>query len=355
MSLQSVIRPFIAVVTAIGISLLAFVNSTGYQSGTSVSPDDSMIAAAQELEEAAFASEGAVFLAGKNSSELIAIDIASSEIAAVIELPAEARGIVPTPGGVSVFVFFEDSGTVQVYSAETFELQTVIQTSADTIQSLSFSPNGDRVYIDSGQNLIEYRHSMLELSDPRSAELEPGQGSPILNRRGTRLYRGGERGISVLFAQTLQEIELIDVPVQYPVFEPGYSEIWGLIEEQGTFIAFSVDERTGNTRLRGNQNVSPGVPVVSNRISYLDESRSSLLQYVPRSANMHRIDLEHEIQHITRGPGQSVWAISRDGQIITVDTGRVVSVHRPENHSLLREASLAATAVIRRDGSFACF
>ncbi|GAB6090476.1 YncE family protein [Spirochaeta dissipatitropha] len=355
MSLKPVIKPLIAVVAAFGISLLAFVNSAGFQSSASGSANAPMAAAAQELEEAAFASEGAVFLARQNSTELIAIDIASSEIAAVIELPAAARGIVSTPGGVSVFVFFENSGKIQVYSAETFELQTVIQTSADSIGALSFSPNGDRVYIDSGDNLIEYRHSMLELSDPRSSELGSGQGAPILNRRGTRLYRGGERGISVLFAQTLQEIELIDTPVLYPVFEPGYSEIWGVKAEQNTLVAFSVDERTGNVRVHGTQGVSPGVPVVSNRISYLDENRSSLLQYVPRSANVQEIDLEHEIQHITRGPGQSVWAISSDGEIITVDNGRVSSVHRPENHGLLQEISLVATAVIRRDGSFACF
>ncbi|AFG37373.1 YncE family protein [Spirochaeta africana] len=300
---------------------------------------------------AAAAAEGAVFLLRPEQRELLAVSYHDGSLQAQIQLEGVPQAVVPTPGGVSVFVLLEQSGTIEIYSAEDFSHQNTVDTGLDSILALSFSPNGDRVYAVSGDGsqVTEFRHRMLELTNPRQVDELPGSGALVPNRRATRLYRGGDAGVYSLFGQSLQVVDEYSDALRNPVFEPGYSELWGVTPEGNVQV---LDERSGQQRRREQITVRPQSGVVTDRISFLAQDGTRVYQFRPRSgAAPEIVELQQPADFLVRGSGQTVWAVSADGQLQEILNGRVAASWGLD----LDGIQGGVAAVVRRDGSFACF
>jgi len=164
---------------------------------------------------------GALFLLRPESREILALSLSTGRIDGRIQLDKYPLKVVSTPGGVSVFVLFQDSSAIEVYSSLDFQKQKVIETGLVGIQDLSFSPNGDRVFIthQGGVALTEYRHRLLDLSNPRTLDALPGQGPLISDRRATRLYRGGASGVVSIFGQNLEVLDQGGLPLYFAAFD----------------------------------------------------------------------------------------------------------------------------------------
>ncbi len=308
-----------------------------------------------DAEIPADASEGAVFLLRPEAQELLGVRLADGRFQTAITLDSVPRRVVPTPGGVSVFVLYEDSGRIDIYSAETFEFQRRIETGLDAILELSFSPNGDRVYTVSGdgERITEFQHSMLELSSPRPVEAVPGTGPLVSNRRGTRLYRAGRTNVYSIFSQTLQVVDEYPGGLLHSAFDPGFTELWGIAHDGHVRV---VDERSGTESFQGDVRVRLQKPTVTNRISYLSEDGTRVLQYRPRSsAGAESVELDSAAVVLVRGVGQTVWAVSENGFIQEIADGRIVAAWNISNSEVFRGITGGTAAVVRRDGSFACF
>ncbi|MCG8480844.1 MAG: WD40 repeat domain-containing protein [Spirochaetales bacterium] len=306
------------------------------------------------------AEEGAVFLLSPVNRQLIALNLGTLHIEERIQLEKVPLRIVPTPGGAAVFVVFEGSPVIEIYSAETFELQSDIDTGLHDVSDLSFSPDGSRVYVisDRGTRITEYRHRLSELSNPRTIDRTPGEGVLVSNRRGTRLYRGGEHSAYSLFAQTLEVIEEMDGALLHPAFEPGFTELWG-IDSDGTVRV--LDERTGDEIRSFSEKVAVERAVVSDRVSFVADDRRSVYQYRLRSnAGPVHVEFDVPIAALVRGIGQTVLAISDHGDVFELSGGRIENRYRIDHTGRdVGGGSLGisggVTAVARRDGSFACF
>ncbi len=306
------------------------------------------------------AQEGAIFLLSPGSEQLIALNLGTLRIEERIQLGRVPVRVVPTPGGAAVFVVFEDSPVIAMYGAEGFELRNEIDTGLHDISDLSFSPDGSRVYIisDGGTRITEYGHRLSELSNPRTRDLTPGEGALVSNRRGTRLYRGGDRAAYSLFAQTLEVIEEINGTLLYPAFEPGFTELWG-IDNDGTVRV--LDERTGDEIRDFSEKVAVERAVVSDRVSFVAADRRSVYQYRLRSNDgPTKLELDVSIAALVRGTGQAVLAISESGDVFELSGGRVENRYRidlagGDVGGDSAGISGGVTAVARRDGSFACF
>ena len=344
--------PIVATAVVAGLIFLAAIHAeggAGLEFASRSSRQDTDQVSGEEVHAAA---EGAVFLLRPQENELIGVSLADGQTVSRIQLDSQPRRVVPTPGGVSVFVLFENSDVIEVYSAENFERQQRIKTDLGSLRELSFSPDGSRVWVVSGDGstVTEFSHSMLELTAPRTVANIPGRGPVLPNRRATRLYRGGSDAIHVLFGQTLQPIEELGDGLYNPVFEPGFSELWG-VTASGQAVA--VDERSGAARLQ--QAVPQQTAVVTDRISYLSEDGKRILQYLPRrDGDPLQANLETAVVALARGSGRAVWAISQDGQISEVLDGRVVAQWQLDDGNLTGITD-AIASVVRRDGSFACF
>lgn len=305
------------------------------------------------------AREGSIFLLSPVNRQLIALNLGTLQIEERIQLEKVPLRIVPTPGGAAVFVVFESSPVIEIYSAETFALQSDIDTGLHDVSDLSFSPDGSRVYVvsDGGTRITEYRHRLAELSNPRTVDRAPGEGALVSNRRGTRLYRGGGQSAYSLFAQTLDVIEELEGALLYPAFEPGFTELWG-IDRDGTVRV--LDERTGVEVRRFSESVAVERAVVSDRVSFVAADRKSVYQYRLRSDNRpERVEFDVPIAALVRGIGQTVLAISDRGDVFELSGGRIENRYRIDSADRDVDGSLGisggVTAVARRDGSFACF
>ncbi|KGE71003.1 YncE family protein [Spirochaeta lutea] len=328
-----------------------------------------------ELPETAEPAEGALFLVLPQARELVALDTAGQEVVARVGLPQVPLAVVPTPGGVSVFVLFEDSDVIRVYSAQTFELQNEIATGLGALRALSFSPNGDRVWVispapgeEEGETEVvtEFSHRLLELSDPRSARIPRGFGPVLPNRRGTRLYRPGAEGIGIIFSQNLEVIETLPTSLELAAFDGGYTELWGL-NGQGQVTV--VDERTGGEVATFDADLQLRPPVVTDVVSFVEASGRGLVQFAPRSREVTaRIGLDFRVQALTRGPGETVLALGAGGEAAQIAMGRVVRRWKvaaeeggsgdwawPGGEDVLGDDVWGVASLVQKNGSFACF
>ena len=360
------------IVTGLVVTLLMFSAVRGGHEFGSISDSRSAQAnqpagnnsTADTTTERAFeATEGAVFFSVGN--QLVGIPLSTTGTGLgiahqLIELPEEPNFIVPTPGGVSLFVGFNGISQIYVYSAEDFSLQARIPTEIANPEALSFSPTGEQAFIfwDQGRKVTEFSHSRLTLNYVGTRELNPGEDRFIANRRGTRLFRAEQQGVRVHLAQQLVDADFWETPVSVPVFDPGYTEVWGVGQDSTVQV---IDERTGRIIRRFRYPVTPQPGVVTDRISFLSTDGTQIFQYSPRRSNEPRIISSPEpIAFLTRGAGQSLLAIGAQGSIYSISqTGRIeeVTLDLNLNHSLADNSSIAlvATAIIRQDGSFACF
>jgi hypothetical protein len=281
-----------------------------------------------------------------------------------IELPAEPTFLVPTPGGVSVFVGFPGISEVYVYSAQDFSLQARISTEIVNPEAMSFSPTGEQAFIfwDQGRKVTEFSHSRLTLTHVGTRDLNSGEDRFIANRRGTRFFRAESLGLRVHLAQQLVDADFWETQVSVPVFDPGYTEIWGIGQDSTVQV---IDERTGRNIRRFQQSVRFLPGVVTDRISFLSADGTQILQYFPRRSTEPRIiSLPEPVMYLTRGAGQSLITITSQGTVYSVSqTGRVeeTMLDLNINDSLARSlvnnsgVGLITTAIVRQDGSFACF
>lgn len=287
------------------------------------------------------------------SHTLSAVSLATGRTSASVVLGRRPHRIVPTPGGVSAFVLWPDSNAITVYDTETLDVQREFALDG-VVQAdeLSFSPNGEQVYVvdGDGTSVVEFRHLRLELTENRRMQLS-GAGPVLTNRRATRLYRTGPEGVHVFFAQTGDLMETYPVALDDGVrFDAGYVALWGK-DPKGRPVA--IDERSGTVSA---PRVSLAVAVAraaGATVAYLaaDGGSVSLLDPAAPERGDMLVDLPGTFQFVVAaGPGP-LWLVSEAGELWTISG----SSARPAGTATLGGVVDAVAAPIDRAGSFACF
>lgn len=354
-------------------------------------------------------SEGAAFGPSENYGLLMtadegrvlrSIDPESGDISAEVELDGTPISIVPTPGGVSVWITFEDRSEIEVYSTDSLEHEaTVTPEGADgrNPEHLTFSETGETLFVTwSGTGSISaYGHEMRELSLRDEFEADGTEGAVYRNRRATRVFRATEDGaLGVFFAQTGQRMGTVDAPLSPDApmrFNENRTVLWGVGRDG---VVHAVDEAESDAT-RWDIRVSEGhAPVVlrgSNAPVFIDEERTGLVRMPSWSPDddtepdSSRSDPERlqiagsggvagtEIVGMEPGPGGGVVLLTDAGELVRIDGERleILDVQSvadtgaagqgsSDEEDAGQRASLGDSArlvsyVIQSGGNFACF
>ncbi len=317
-----------------------------------------------------------------------------------IELDAVPSFVVPTPGGVSVFVGWADRSTIEVYDVETLELQEDIDLRIENPTDVSFSPMGDRVYVtgDGGERVHVFRHEQLALERTADFAVSPDPRAVVPNHRATSLFRPVDAGVEVLFAQTGEVTDKVSVNGAYWTYEERNRHLWGVASrpndpEAGDGGARTADtagdggeapghadhaagdaagdggpagesawsrgvpaaisERNGSATLFEEIAVASQRPAIDLAVWYLDVDGEKLHGFdaEPAGGRVATVDLESAAHFVvSAGPGE-LWAVSTDGTVATVREEGVHSEFEIEAQSITH----AVASVIQEDGDFACF
>lgn len=241
-------------------------------------------------------SERGVLLVSQDGYTIRSVDPADGTTNAEITLENRIRSVVPTPGGVSVWLTFEDRPGMQVYSTTDLEHEATIEPegSEDRVaEHLLFSENGDTLFVtwQDSDNISVYRHQMRELSLRMEIEAEGTRGPVYRNRRATRLFRATEDGdIALFFAQngqrigTIAGLDLAEAPSL--AFNSNHTEAWAATSS-GRLAAFSEQESTGG--IVDTSGVAAGIPPVffdrDNRAVFVGNSQRSLMVFEVNQAS----------------------------------------------------------------------
>ncbi|MEX2445660.1 MAG: hypothetical protein WD492_18820 [Alkalispirochaeta sp.] len=314
---------------------------------------------------------------------LLTVSVPAGTVNAAVDLPGRAARIVSTPGGVSVWVTFEDRREIEIYSTTDLSHQATVRPAGgdgDTPEHLTFSENGDTLFVtwQEDERISIYRHEMRELTLLReiSADVAAGTAGPVIrNRRATRLYRK-ERGgnLAAFFPQNGQRLESITVPggrlqrSAPPVFTADHSVAWALTEE-GDLVGIDEAQGTAYRRELGFDAASGHPPVIVG-----EEPRGLVVRADERG--MHRVDLvdienpsesgslelasegveSPIVAMVAAGDGAAV-LLTTDGLLVTID-GRSLEVVETaqinDGDEAIRPVA-TATWTIDEEGNFACF
>lgn len=367
--------------------------------------------------------EGAAFDAAEQYGLLVtadggrllrSVDPGSGEISGEVELPGKATAIVPTPGGVSVWISFEGRSELEVYSTDSLEHEaTVSPEGADgrNPEHLAFSQTGERLFVTwSGDSSVSvYNHEMRELTLSAEFDTENTEGALYRNRRATRLFRRTDDGtLGVFFARTGQRMGTVDISLSPDTplrFNEHRTVLWGAGSDGHVH---AVDEAEA-VATRWDTRVSTGhAPVVlpdSGAPVFINEERSGLLRmpsWTPddasrdgsardegesdtmRSAEPERLELGEvgdvagtHIRAIEPGPGATVVVMTDAGELVSVDGERLEVLDvRPieetgaggqqargegdgegdgEETETPDTSARIVSYVVRTEGNFACF
>lgn len=291
----------------------------------------------------------------------------------------------PTPGGVSVFVAYKDAPYLDVFSTETFEFQRRNEIFAAGVEELVFSSDGSRLYAffeddTRGSTVQEYQHEMLEIRPSLNAPAADIHNRGLMGGSGRLIYTWGENGLRSIFTANLQEIARYEEPVE-GLIQTSEGEVLLAISRGELRVldprSLEHTENQSGTSTEKNdpasQRYSGDIIEHNGRIYVLTADRSGVDVY---SAGRNlatwkeqgiplpgaRIVLPETARGLVSGAS---------GVLIPGDSGRWYGISGGRELTRLFDTDgdgasdiaaasdtavdLFRTAVIRRDGSFACF
>ncbi len=324
--------------------------------------------------------EGSVFLLVEEGDThyLAALDARDAAFRGTIPLPTRPSAVVPTPGGVSVFVAYPDRSDIDVFDTITLEQQERLSPEVGAVEALSFAPDGSRLYVvtDGGRGLHTFAHQRLSLEPVREdffEESAPGGDAPqedasregarvrstarddappvLANRRATHIYRPDRAGLTVLFAASGDPIDRIDVDARHWRFDADRTALWGVHREG---YPVRVTERAGEVTEFSDVDIEPHPPAVVNGSAwYLGAGGDHLIR--PDGAT---IPLPHRAVLLVETGDRRLWAIDAAGMVVIVPVD--ISNERERLESLppvdgTQRVLHAVAAIVQQEGNFACF
>lgn len=384
-NLQRVIRAILVVATTVLAVVLGVGVFRGELHGAAASGglfDSSGGRAAADLFDPA--QDQGLLLLADDGRRLLTVSVPGGEVTGAVDLPGRAAAIVPTPGGVSVWVTFTNRQEIEIYDTTELTHQATVRPeggAGDTPGHLTFSENGDTLFVtwQETERISIYRHEMRELSLRREIPATDASGTagPVLrNRRATRLYRADLSGdLAAFFALNGQRLESIEIPGgglqpdAPPVFTDDSTAAWAITAD-GELVGIDEAEATAH---RHEVNFPPALgnsPVVIRG----QETRGLVVQSDERG--VHRVDLfdiqnpvesghlepasldgeERIVSLVAAGNGGAL-LLTSEGRLITID-GRSLTVVetaeiREEGEPIRPER--AVVWAINEEGNFACF
>lgn len=339
--------------------------------------------------------QGLIALGG-DGRRLFSVSLPGGELSASRELPGKVRSLVPTPGGVSVWVTVADRSAIEVYATSDLTQQATVRPEAQLDgkpEHLTFSENGERLFVTwMDRDVISvYSHDRRRLSLIREIRAEGTRGRVLRDRRATRIYRMDERGDLVeFFVQNGERIAVHDgpgfAPHSVPAFGPDFRTVWGL-NADGSPVAVDIRRGTAFTVSAAELDIDPGdrraaAPVVP---SFVSTPQTEGAQSDDRSDRSGRIAGYHAVfpgpragqLTVVRGASRTqvhtltearpaavaaagnggLAAISEAGELVIIDgwSMEIESLHEAEPE--LADAGVAGLVAwrIRSSGNFACF
>ena len=338
---------------------------------------------AERAEEAAHAAapalevEGGVLALSQDRRSISVLDPGNATVRGTIDLEEPVVEMVPTPGGVSVFVTFPDVPEIHVYSTTDYDLQARIPVDGGVPAGLTFSDSGETLFVTyrNSDRVSVFSHAQRELSDPYHFEVS-GAAAPLIrnsplirNRRATRLYRRSESGLEVLYAQNGAVIRTLQVRAAGWRFTAGFSHLWGVGPDRRPRV---VAERSGNITLVQQElaevNAAAALAVVhagegaggraaaqgtGGMAALLSGGRAVGIFNNAGAEILAEVELPFAARRISPTDIGTLWALAPDGRVAVIDplVGETVSVLET------RHADVAALvpAIVQEEGSFACF
>lgn len=278
----------------------------------------------------------------------------------------------PTPGGVSVFVGYEDAPFLDVFSTETFEFQRRNEISTAGVEELVFSPDGSLLYVfhdaENGSHRVqEYQHELLSLRPGLNAATENMDGQAIMGGNGQLIYRWGNSGIQSIFTANLDQIARYQEAVDGLLHDSQAGILW--VISQGELQALdprTLDAVTG--RAKESDPSSPsyaGDLVRRENLIFALRADGSGVDVFPGDWNrelLERRGMPDPLESIELPEMAYGMIVGASGLLVAAESGRWYGIG--DNASGItplpvpaheKHTDLFRTAVIRRDGSFACF
>ena len=197
----------------------------------------------------------------------------------------------------------------------------------ENAQSLSFSPMGEWIYVAHARTneVTALSHKRLQLEEHERFRIGNADTQILFNRRGTRFYRSGPKGLEIGYTKTNKVIKSIDFrlgPMDW-AFSPDFRYLWGLARNNDSLVV--VDER--KARLVKTVNIShrAGAPVISadgKRVFVIAESGRSVIIINSRSYKVvDEMGFPAPIDGIALDENGLLWAGSAAAQsVYAVDT-----------------------------------
>jgi hypothetical protein len=292
--------------------------------------------------------DGAVFFFNRAERRLLAYGLDDGAFLSEVQLDKTPKFMVPTPGGVSLFVGFENSSIIEVYSSLDFSLQKSIDLGIQDPQWLSFSRDGSTILVQSAEgSLFSFSHSLLNLSNRRESPESMNLRSLIPNRRADRWYAATAQGIAIVFNQNLRTVETLPIPASQIIFGEDFSSLW-VADENSTVQV--LDPRSGEIINSFDQRVLNTQPAAYSGMSFLKDDGESVLHFPEKGRGRVRdTSLSIKASILLSIEGERLWAVSYRGEVEILGPGG------PRQFDLGMEIDAAVTAVVKTEGAFACF
>jgi len=296
-----------------------------------------------------------IYVLPQDGSGVLAVD-ATGQVREIQLSRTGAAGIYPTPGGKFVFVRHEGSTDLSVIDAELLSEHGTVSM-PEVPDGLAFAPTGEKVYITlaKSSSVLVFDHKRALLTARAVRDLGSPGAPLLLNRRGTRLYRSGGRGLGFYVESTGEIIRSVQPGAGEGTwaFSLDYRQIWGVPLAGGP--ATVIDERSGSVTRTLPGPFAAVRPLFSrdgSKVLLSAASRERILVVSSRTLREESsIAFPEHIEGLAAGDGDAIWVLSgKQLHRLDLAPGRVsLTVTLPR-------AGRALAAVVLRPGEgFACF
>ena len=281
-----------------------------------------------------------------------------------------ASTLLPTPGGVSVYVLSANNTQLEVFSAETGLAEVQLSDNWSDIFGLAFTPTGDRLFVlDKGQkSLLVYQHKRRTLKQSGSVDFPVGASGQIeFNNRGTRYFALGEDEGAVLIngdgitGRILGSLKLdFASPPQQLVLSDNDRFAWVASIDQ--LVVIDLRRNRVIKKIQGNFRPASLVLEKRGKRAIVLGPGSELLVFNNQNGKkLLGVDIPAAYSQLLLDEDDLLWLVpdSTDGPFLTatfkanksIGTEVVDIAPLPAGMSIAR----AAMASVKRGGNFACF